>query len=366
MRRLVLTLSLSILSPHSTVLAQRPSPGTLSARIDSAARDWVARKLVPSVSIGVWEGGKTVYSKAFGMANLELGVPARPETVYEIGSITKQFTAAAIMGLAEEGKLSLDDPMSRFFPDWPEAGRTATVKQLLNHTSGIKSYTSIPRWRSLMALPLTHDSIVALFKNEPADFAPGTDWRYDNSGYYLLGLIIENVTGQAYSTYIAQHLFEPAGLNSTSYCGSNAIVPGRAGGYSASSAGIVNAAPIFVDQAYAAGGICSTTADLITWTRALQSGKVVKSASYQAMTTPIPLASGKRQTYGFGLGVSDLQGHRAVGHGGGINGFNSMLMSYPSDGVIVAVLVNQDGGADKIAQSVIHWALGIADSTKTP
>jgi CubicO group peptidase (beta-lactamase class C family) len=364
MRRFALSVSLSILLPLSTVVAQVPSPGALTARIDSAARDWIARKLVPSVSIAVSQGGKTVYSKAFGMANLELGVPARPETVYEIGSVTKQFTAAAILGLVEDGKLGLDDPLSRFFPDWPAAGRTATVKQLLNHTSGIKSYTSIPRWRSLMALPLVHDSMVALFRDEPADFEPGADWRYDNSGYYLLGLIIEKVTGQAYSTYIMQHLFEPAGLSSTSYCGTTAIVPGRAGGYSATSAGIVNAAPIYVDQAFAAGAICSTTGDLLTWTRALQSGKIVKPASYQAMTTPIPLPNGKRQTYGFGLGVSDLQGHRSVGHSGGINGFNSVLVSYPNDGLIVAILVNQDGGADKIGRAVSHWALGITDTTK--
>ena len=364
MRRFALALSISTVLWFAPVAAQAPSLATVAARIDSAGPDWIANKLVPSVSIAISIGGKTVYAKAFGLADVELGTPARPETVYEIGSITKQFTAAAILQLAEQGKLGLDDSLSRFFPDWPAPGRNATVKQLLNHTSGIKSYTGIDRWRSLMALPLSHDSMVALFEREPADFDPGTDWKYDNSGYYLLGLIVEKASGQSYPTYLTQHLFEPLGLESTRYCGTNAIVPNRAHGYSPSPNGIVNAAPIYVDQAFAAGAICSTAGDLLAWTRALEAGKVVKPASYQAMTTPIPLPSGKRQRYGFGLGVGEVAGHRTVGHSGGINGFNSMLTSYPADGAIIAVLVNQDGGADKVAQAVARWTLGLPDSTK--
>lgn len=364
MRRIALVLTISIAFPPSRAVAQPPSLPTLTARIDSAAQDWVAKRVVPGVSIAVSRGGETVYAKAFGQADLELGVPVRPETVFEIGSITKQFTAAAILQLAEQGQLTLDDPLSKYFPDWPAPGRTATITQLLNHTSGIKSYTSVEAWRSLMALPLSHDSIVALFEHEPADFPPGADWRYDNSGYYLLGLIIEKVTGQPYGSYVAEHLFQPVGLTSTRYCGSNAIVPHRAAPYSRGpDSSFVNAAPIYVDQAFAAGGICSTAGDLLAWTRALQSGQVVKPASYQAMTTPIPLPSGKPQRYGFGLGLSELAGHRGVGHGGGINGFSSMLMSYPDDGVIIAVLVNLDGGTARIPQSVARWALGLRDST---
>ncbi len=364
MRRVAFALSISTALSFGPVAAQAPSLVAVAARIDSAAADWIAKKLVPSVSIAISIGGKTAYAKAFGLADMELGTPARPETVYEIGSVTKQFTAAAVLQLAEDGKLGLDDPLSRFFPDWPAPSRNATIKQLLNHTSGIKSYTGIDRWRSLMALPLSHDSMVALFEHEPADFDPGTDWKYDNSGYYLLGLIVEKASGQPYATYITQHLFEPLGLKSTSYCGTNAIVPNRADGYSASPTGIVNAAPIYVDQAFAAGAICSTAGDLLAWTRALEAGKVVKPASYQAMTTPIPLPSGKQQRYGFGLGVGDVLGHRSVGHSGGINGFNSVLSSFPTDGVIIAVVVNQDGGADKVAQAVTRWTLGLPDSTK--
>ncbi|MEO7964766.1 MAG: serine hydrolase domain-containing protein, partial [Gemmatimonadaceae bacterium] len=165
--------------------------------------------------------------------------------------------------------------------------RGVTVRQLLNHTSGIKDYTSVPRWLRLMALPLPQDSMIALFRDEPADFAPGTEWRYDNSGYYLLGVIIE---------------------------------------------------------------------------RALQSGRVIKPASYQLMTTPIPLPGGKAQSYGFGLGVGTFSGHRMISHNGGINGFNAQMASYPDDSLIVAVLVNVESGeADKFERKVSRWALGIPD-----
>ncbi len=343
--------------------AQTPPADRLAARIDSAAHALIASKATPSVSIAISRSGRTVYAKAFGTADLEQHVAATPGTVYLIGSVTKQFTAAAVLSLAEDGKLSLDDPLGKFLPDWPAAGRAVTVRQLLNHTSGIKDYTGVPRWLRLMALPLPHDSMFALFRDEPMDFVPGAEWRYDNSGYYLLGVIIEKVSGQKYAEYLDHRLFGPLGLKATRYCTSRSIVPGRTPGYNAGPDGFTNAAPINVDQAFAAGALCSTASDLLAWTRALEAGRAVKPDSYRLMTTPLPLPGGQPQTYGFGLGVGNLSGHRIISHNGGINGFNAYLASYPDDSLIVAVLVNVEAGeADKMGLKVSRWALGIRDA----
>ena len=213
-----------------TPLASQSRPDRIAARIDSVAKAAIASKATPSISIALSRRGRTVYSKAFGTADLEQRVIATPNTVYLIGSVTKQFTAAAVLTLVEDGKLSLDDQLGKFFPDWPAAGRGVTVRQLLNHTSGIKDYTTVPRWLRVMALPLPHDSMLALFRDEPMDFAPGTEWRYDNSGYYLLGVIIEKASGRTYAEYLARRLFEPAGLRATRYCASRSVVPSRTPG----------------------------------------------------------------------------------------------------------------------------------------
>ena len=353
---------IAVVSLAGPLPAQAPSPERLAAKIDAAARDLIASKATPSVAVAVSRNGRTIYSKAFGLADLEQHVVATPGTVYLIGSITKQFTAAAVLSLVEGGKLSLDAPLSTFFPDWPAASRDVTVRQLLNHTSGIKDYTGVPRWLRLMALPLPHDSMIALFRDEPMDFAPGTDWRYDNSGYYLLGVIIEKASGQKYADYLARRLFEPLSLTSTRYCTSRSVVRDRAPGYNAKDGGFTNAAPINVDQAFAAGAICSTVGDLLAWTRALHTGRVITPESYRMMTTPVPLPGGKAQNYGFGLGVGTFSGHRVISHNGGINGFNSQMANYPDDSVIVAVLVNVESGeADRLERKVSRWALGIPD-----
>lgn len=355
--------ALAIRSLATPLTAQAPPIERLAARIDSAARAVIAGKATPSLSIAISRRGRTIYAKAFGKADLEQNIAAVPGTVYLIGSVTKQFTAAAVLSLVEDGKLSLDDPLAKFLPDWPLAGRAVAVRQLLNHTSGIKDYTGVSRWLRLMALPLPHDSMFALFRDEPMDFAPGTAWRYDNSGYYLLGVIIEKASGQKYAEYLGHRLFGPLGLKATRYCTSRSIVPNRAPGYSAGPDGFTNAAPINVDQAFAAGALCSTASDLLAWTRALEAGHAVKPDSYRLMTTPLPLPGGQPQTYGFGLGVGNLSGHRMISHNGGINGFNAYLASYPDDSLIVAVLVNVEAGeADKMGLKVSRWALGIKDA----
>jgi len=350
----------------SAVQAQAPSPAApppperLAALIDSAATDAVARHLTPAVSIGVSRGGRTIYAKGFGWADLENQVQATAETVYQIGSITKQFTAAAILQLVEQGKLSLDDRLTRFFPDWPAPGNQVTIRQLLNHTSGIKSYTGLgPRWRNVIQrLPLSHDSLIATFEHEPFDFAPGTEYRYNNSAYYLLGVVVEKVSGEGYAEYLARHVTGLQGLRSTSYCDPRALIPHRARGYVGAQGEFRNADYIDMATPFAAGALCSTVGHLLAWTRALEGGRVVQPESYRLMTSPVPLPNGKPQSYGFGLGVGEFQRHKIVSHNGGIDGFRSQKASYPDDSLIVVVLANNETDLpDRLEKTITRWAL---------
>ena len=291
-------------------------------------------------------------------------MPATPETVYRIGSITKQFTSAAIMRLMEQGKLSLDDTLQKFFPNYPAQGNRVTVRHLLNHTSGIKSYTSLgPKWARGMRLDLATDSLVALFANEPFDFKPGDRWLYDNSGYFLLGMIIEKLSGKPYGQYLKDEFFTPLGLKGTVYCDQAPLIKHRAQGYATQAGGqFINAEPLSMTQPYAAGSLCSTVNDLASWTLALSSGKVVSPTSYKLMTTPGTLNDGKPLTYGFGLGIGALGGHPQVSHNGGINGFISELHHYPDDSLITVVLTNTGAlTAVQLERLIARRALGIKD-----
>jgi CubicO group peptidase (beta-lactamase class C family) len=332
--------------------------------VDSVANAAVAEHRTAGVSVAVVKNGRTILAKGYGFADLENDVPATAETVYRIGSITKQFTSAAIMRLVEQGKLSLDDTLQKFLPNFPTQGNRVTVRHLLNHTSGIKSYTSLgPRWARVIRLDLAPDSVVALFANEPFDFKPGDAWAYDNSGYFLLGMIIEKVSGKPYGQYVKDELFTPLGLESTIYCDQAPLIKHRAQGYAPQpGGGFINAEPLSMTQPYAAGSLCSTVTDLAAWTLALSSGKVVSPASYKAMATPGTLNDGKPLTYGFGLGIGTLGGHRQVSHNGGINGFISELHHYPDDSLVTVVLTNTGAlAAVQLERLIARRALGIKD-----
>jgi CubicO group peptidase (beta-lactamase class C family) len=337
-------------------------PAALAATIDATVADATRDGRTPGVSVAVARGGRIVYAKGYGLANVELKVPATTDTVYRVGSITKQFTAAAIMQLIEQGKMSLDDPIEKFLPDYPIRGRHITIRHLLNHTSGIRSYTSLGlKFLAVTRQDLRHEDLIALFKDEPDDFQPGEKWLYDNSGYYLLGVILEKVTGDKYGEYVQRQLFAPLGLSSTIYCDVEPIVKNRASGYQIGlDKQLRNADFISMKNPFAAGSLCSTVKDLVAWTSALAGGKVVTAASYAQMIAPTKLADGKEQAYGFGLMPGQLEGHPQIAHGGGINGFASMLMYFPKDDVTVVVLTNSSVGAStRIATRVARAALGL-------
>ena len=348
----------------ATPTARAQDARTLVRYVDSIANAAIAEKRTAGVSVAVVKNGRTIVAKGYGFADLENDVPATAATVYRIGSVTKQFTSAAIMRLMEQGKLSLDDTLQKFFPNFPAQGNRVTVRHLLNHTSGIRSYTSLgPRWARVIRLDLAPDSMVALFANEPFDFKPGDAYRYNNSGYFLLGMIIEKLSGKTYAQYVKDEFFTPLGLESTIYCDQAPLIKRRAQGYATQpGGGFINAEPLSMTQPYAAGSLCSTVTDLVKWTEALSSGKVVSPASYKLMTTPVSLNDGKPMAYGFGLGTGLLGGHRQVSHNGGINGFVSELHHYPDDSLITVVLTNTGAlTAIELERRIARRALGIKD-----
>jgi D-alanyl-D-alanine carboxypeptidase len=338
--------------------AQRPTRAALQRAVDSLATTALKDGPVAAMSVAVVRGRDTVVMKGYGLADVENDVPATPQTVYRIGSITKQFTAAAVLQLIEQNKLSLDDSIGKHLPTIPAGWRAVPIRQLLNHTSGIPSYTSAgPRWASRMRLDLPHDSLIGIVATDSMDFAPGSQWRYNNTGYYLLGMLVERITGRPYADVVRDQFTTPLGLRATMYCDIRPIIKRRAQGYQVGPDDkLVNADPLSMTHPFSAGALCSTVGDLVVWQRTLAAGRIVKPASYAAMTTPEKVAG----TYGYGLVMDSLGGRPRVQHGGGINGFNSMLQYYPADTLSVAVLANTNGPwADRVANNIARAALGV-------
>jgi D-alanyl-D-alanine carboxypeptidase len=297
----------------------------------------------PGAAAIVVKDGKVVYRKAIGMASMELGVPLQLDTVFRLGSITKQFTAAAVMLLVEDGKIALSDPIEKYLPGYPTQGHVITVEHLLTHTSGIQSYTSIPGWfpkKIRTDLPLLE--LIDAFKNEPMQFAPGERYSYNNSAYVILGAVIEKAAGDTYERVLAKRIFEPLGMTRTFFGSNEPIIKGRAQGYGEDKGVVVNAQFLSMTQPHAAGSLVSTIDDLAKWDAALTAGTILKPASLQRMTTPYTLKDGSSTGYGYGLQVGTLRGRKSVEHGGGIPGFSTYALSLPGERIYVAVLANND------------------------
>lgn len=297
--------------------------------------------------------GKTLLDKGYGFANLEWQVPNTPTTRFRLGSITKQFTAASILLLEERGKLKTDDPVKKYMPDAPAAWDKVTIFHLLTHTSGIPSFTSFPDYESHECQTMTPQQLVDWFRDKPLEFEPGTKWNYSNSGYVLLGYLIEKISGQSYAGFVQQNIFAPLGMKDSGYDSNSAIIERRAAGYSPGKNGMENAGFINMSIPLSAGALYSTTEDLLRWEQGLFGGKLLSPASLAKMTTPF------KQDYAFGLGVSTQHGHKIIAHDGGIEGFNTSLAYYPDDKLVVAVLGNLNGPAvNEIAGSLAQVAHG--------
>jgi len=316
------------------------------ARIDARFREAYPPS-GPGAAVLVVQDGRPVLRKGYGLANVELSVPVRPEMVFRVGSATKQFTSACILKLVEEGRLRLDDPISKYLPDYPSpAGRSVTIAQLLTHTSGIKSATEMPTWFPHMREDWTVPQLIGFFANEPLEFAPGTRWHYTNSGYILLGAILEKVTGRPYAEIVADWIFQPLGMKDTRYGSETPIIPGRADGYRKTPDGVINAPYLSMTQPFSAGALVSTVDDLARWQAALDRGEILSAESRRRMWTPVVLPDGRPTRYGFGWAVWSYQGHAVVEHGGTIHGFSTANMRLPDDRIYVAVLSNCGGCAD--------------------
>ncbi|HYV06130.1 MAG TPA: serine hydrolase [Blastocatellia bacterium] len=289
-------------------------------------------------SVLVARDGKIVFSKGYGMANVELDVPNAPETRFRLGSITKQFTAAAILLLQERGKLNVTDPICKYFDPCPNAWSEITIHHLLSHTGGVPNFTSFPDYMPKMMLPVTTTEMIARFKDKPLDFKPGEKWNYSNSGYFLLGAIIEKAAGESYESFLQKNIFDPLKLTGTGYDHFDAILKHRATGYSMSKGNMVNSAFLDMTQPYSAGSLYSTVEDLFRWNEALFGGKVVNAKSFEMMTTPV------KNNYAYGLGVETKFNRKMITHGGGINGFSTFIARFPDEKVTIAVLRNSDYG----------------------
>lgn len=298
----------------------------------------------PGITVLVARDGKPLLRKAYGMANIEKKQAMTPEMSLRLGSITKQFTAVSILMLADEGKLSVQDDITKHLPDYPTKGKKITIEHLLTHTSGIVSYTSKPGFMAAMNTDLTVAQMIDTFKNDPLEFEPGSRYAYNNSGYFLLGAIIEKISGQSYAKFVEQRIFVPLGMTQTAYEGYERTPPLRAAGYSKKGDAFEPSAPLSMALPYAAGSLVSTVDDLNRWDQAIAQGKLLKPASWKMAFTPYTLADGKSTNYGYGWAIGNLKGSPMIGHGGGINGFATYALRLPQEKVYVVVLGNADSG----------------------
>ncbi|MES2899716.1 MAG: serine hydrolase domain-containing protein [Pseudomonadota bacterium] len=328
----------------SLLLAARCAAQDLGASIDQALADHYKPR-DPGATVIVVKDGVTVFRKAYGMADLRRARKLRPEYSMRLGSLTKQFTAAAVLLLAENGKLALTDSVSRFLPDYPAAsGTRITIEHLLTHTSGIPNYSNQPGYGANSYREQSVGQMIDRFKDAALEFEPGTRFAYSNSGYFLLGAIIEKVSGQPYASFVARHLFSPLGMQASAYEGQEHGSVPAALGYTLREGEFVPAPQVSMSQAYAAGAIRSSVDDLARWDAAIAAGAVLKPSSWRLAMSSARLADGSPTGYGYGWIVTPFQGTPAISHGGGIDGFFAYVLRLPEHKVFVAVLSNADAG----------------------
>lgn len=327
--------------------------------------DSMLNKTFPAKGSGataiIAQKGQILYHKAFGMADLENKIPMRTEMVFRIGSISKQFTAVAILKLMEEGKISLQDEITKYIPDYPTQGYKVTIEHLLTHTSGIVSYTNMAKFGSeLMTRDMKPTELIDVFKNEKFEFAPGEKWNYNNSGYFLLGYIIEKITGITYADYIEKTIFQPLGMKNSLYGSNSKLIPNRAQGYEPGPTGIQNATYLSMTLPYAAGSLMSTVNDCYIWNKALNEGKIIKRETLEKAFVPYVLKSGKKTSYGYGWSIGEIEGQKLVQHSGGINGFLTNGIYVPSKDVYIAVFSNSNAIAPiEVSQRMLQAVLGL-------
>lgn len=356
----------TLLVAASPYVSAQPRPrGALPDAIDSIAQSYLKDGRAAGMSIAVVKGTDTIALKAYGLADLEWSVPTPPRAVYEIGSVTKQFTAAAILMLRDEKKFSLDDDITTILPKYPTQGHRVTIRRLLDHTSGIKGYTELRGFGAMASRDLPKDSLLALFENEKFDFLPGDAQVYNNSAYFLLGLIVEKASGMSYADFVQKRIFDKVGMSDSRYCSERTLTPHKTHGYEMGPTGLVNKGYIVHTYPYSAGSLCSTAGDLAAWVRALHAGRVLSPVSYREMISPASLSDGTKLRYGMGLALHTFGGHRTIEHGGAIPGYLSEAAYFPDQDAIIVVLINTAGpvAPAAVTQSIADLLFGTITPT---
>jgi len=331
-----------------------PLKAAVRSKIDADVKALLSAAHASGATIAIVQGGAIVYTRGYGLRDVAKLLPADASTRYEIGSITKQFTAAAILQLKESGKIDLDATVATYLPSVAHA-KEITVRQLLTHTSGLEDFVGIPNFETLAATPATFDQVMSRIADRPLGFTPGAQFGYSSTNYLILGRIIELVSGQSWEAYVQQHLFAPAGMTESATMAEEFQLPDMARGYVYAQGHATESKPIAESWASSAGGIVSTAGDLQKWGEALSSGRIISTPDYQLLTSPARLADGAVSDYGFGMKIDRFEGQPRIWHDGNTNGFDGSDQFFPSQGVRIIVLTNTvDGGSDKIAEHVYN------------
>jgi len=335
---------------HAQVVSPAPLPALDTARlqsIDAFVTAELARQKIPGAEVGIYSRGRVLLAKGYGLANVELGVAVKPETIFQSGSVGKQFVSAAIMMLVEEGKISLDDSVTKYFPEAPRTWKPILIRNLLSHTSGLSEYESGdrigPKGEFYLRLDFTEDELTTKIEALPVEWAPGSKWAYRNTNYVLLGIIIHNITGKRYDEFLAERIFKPLGMTSTRLISDRDIIPNRSSGYEMDDDQLKNqewVSPTF--NSTADGTLYFNVVDLAKWDEALYETKLLKQSSLDRIWTVYPLNDGKPNParYGFAWMIGDQNGHKRIEHDGGWQGFTCNISRYPDDSLTVVVLTN--------------------------
>lgn len=312
----------------------------------------------PGAAVLVAKDGKIIFRKGYGLANVEHSVPITPDTVFRIASMTKQFTAVAILMLMERGRLELDDPIAKYLPDYPNGDRI-TIRHLLTHTSGVWDYVQLDEVLQGLRRDVTVDELLAFFKDKPLDFEPGERMAYSNSGYTLLGAIIEKVSGRPYADFLQDSIFKPAGMTSTTVDSHDKIILHRAAGYETRNGELHNVPFMSMTESFANGNIAASVNDLFRWNEALFNG-LIKPKTLEQATSPTKLNDGTYADSGFGFGISQIKGRKAVIHPGGIRGFLAYGLMAPSERLYVVWLSNHPAPQPRTPSDLVAELAAIA------
>lgn len=351
-RPVLLLLAASALALTLSPLASLPAAAQDAARMDQVIRASSDADAF-SGAVLVARDGRILLDQGYGLANREWNIPNDGDVKFRLGSLSKQFTAVAVMLLNQQGKLDLDAPIKTWLPDAPAAWDTITPRHLLSHTAGVPNFTAFSDFEAQKTRPATLPQLIARFRDRPLDFAPGSRFAYSNSGYVLLSAIIEAASGQTYADFVTANLFQPLGMSDSGYDRHDVILPRRASGYAPGADGVVNADYVDMTIPTGAGALYSTTHDLLKWEQGLFGGRLLNAQSMTALTTPV------RNGYAMGLMVSEADGKRLVWHNGAIEGFNTYMAYDPGDRTAVIVLGNLNGEApDKLGLALVTLAHG--------